>query len=288
MTYAQFLRSVPRNYVRFEGRDRRRDFAYFMLTYFCSLLAGALLIVLGEAVRQDWLAAIGVVIFFAAMLGGWLPSISYSVRRLHDINLSGWWYLAFLVPYAGLVFWAAIAFIDGTKGSNRFGESPKYASSHRYYDATEPSLSNVLIADMDWLGASRENFMSALSMVGAASHWAQAIPAGSPMDAELDRILNVAIPAPYGEVVDPTLRHHLRGAVAKGYGIAVTEEQAGLAIPNKTHCVALCAQAMHDFGNEMPLSDEPFPGHDASPRQLEDLALRRGYFEARTRTKQTL
>ncbi|HEY4292704.1 DUF805 domain-containing protein [Luteibacter sp.] len=42
-----------------------------------------------------------------------------SVRRLHDVDRSGWWYL---VPLATFVF----AFFDGTPGPNRFGPSPKY------------------------------------------------------------------------------------------------------------------------------------------------------------------
>ena len=32
-----------------------------------------------------------------------IPSISISVRRLHDTNKSGWWYLLNIIPVGGLV-----------------------------------------------------------------------------------------------------------------------------------------------------------------------------------------
>lgn len=57
-----------------------------------------------------------------------LPLLSAVVRRLHDTDRSGWWYLLGLVPFGGIVlvvFWA----LDGTPGSNRFGVSPEGAGS---------------------------------------------------------------------------------------------------------------------------------------------------------------
>ena len=53
-----------------------------------------------------------------------LPLLGASVRRLHDTDRSGWWYLLTFVPVANIVlivFWA----LDGTPGPNRFGPSPK-------------------------------------------------------------------------------------------------------------------------------------------------------------------
>jgi uncharacterized membrane protein YhaH (DUF805 family) len=39
-----------------------------------------------------------------------IPSLAVSVRRLHDINKSGWWYLIALIPLIGgilLIVWFA-------------------------------------------------------------------------------------------------------------------------------------------------------------------------------------
>jgi len=53
-----------------------------------------------------------------------LPSIGVGVRRLHDLDKSGWWFLISLIPIVGfiiLVFW----FVQqGTRAENRFGADP--------------------------------------------------------------------------------------------------------------------------------------------------------------------
>ena len=53
-----------------------------------------------------------------------LPSIGVGVRRLHDLDKSGWWLLVSLIPIVGfiiLVFW----FVQqGTRAENRFGADP--------------------------------------------------------------------------------------------------------------------------------------------------------------------
>ena len=53
-----------------------------------------------------------------------LPSIGVGVRRLHDLDKSGWWLLVSLIPIIGfiiLVFWFVR---QGTRAENRFGADP--------------------------------------------------------------------------------------------------------------------------------------------------------------------
>lgn len=47
-----------------------------------------------------------------------IPSVTAAIRRLHDVNYSGWW---LLVPIFPLI----LACQAGTRGSNRFGHDPK-------------------------------------------------------------------------------------------------------------------------------------------------------------------
>ena len=64
--------------------------------------------------------------------GTLLPSVAVGVRRLHDIDRSGWWYLLMFVPLIGaivlIVWWCK----RGGKGYNRFGADrlPAEASLH--------------------------------------------------------------------------------------------------------------------------------------------------------------
>jgi uncharacterized membrane protein YhaH (DUF805 family) len=46
------------------------------------------------------------------------------VKRLHDLNLRGWWLLLMLVPLVSIGLGSALAFVSGTAGPNRFGASP--------------------------------------------------------------------------------------------------------------------------------------------------------------------
>jgi len=57
-------------------------------------------------------------------LGLLLPAVGASIRRMHDINRSGWWILVGLIPILGaivLIYW----FVQkGTAGPNQYGEDP--------------------------------------------------------------------------------------------------------------------------------------------------------------------
>ena len=56
-----------------------------------------------------------------------VPSITLGVRRLHDINRSGWWLLMIvfswtIIPALILLFWAIK---PGTYGKNQYGTDPR-------------------------------------------------------------------------------------------------------------------------------------------------------------------
>ena len=74
-------------------------------------------------------SAIFLVLLGLYALATFIPGISVAVRRLHDFDQTGWWYLGIFI--AGLVFGplAAIAqivigCIEGTNDANRFGRDP--------------------------------------------------------------------------------------------------------------------------------------------------------------------
>ena len=68
-----------------------------------------------------------------------IPSISITVRRLHDLNYSGWWvWFIYLLSIIGFVFFEPYIFLfntiidtplfifRGNSGANRYGEPPSY------------------------------------------------------------------------------------------------------------------------------------------------------------------
>jgi uncharacterized membrane protein YhaH (DUF805 family) len=53
-----------------------------------------------------------------------LPNLGLSVRRLHDINRSGWWILISLIPVVGWIIILIWAIQKGDESANDFGEVP--------------------------------------------------------------------------------------------------------------------------------------------------------------------
>ena len=49
-----------------------------------------------------------------------LPSVAVAVRRLHDLDRSGWWLLLGLVALVGIIWFCT----KGTDRPNRFGPDP--------------------------------------------------------------------------------------------------------------------------------------------------------------------
>jgi uncharacterized membrane protein YhaH (DUF805 family) len=100
------------NYVDFSGRARRKEYWWSYLG-FIGLMIGAMII--------D--AIIGSDGFFYGIfiLGLFLPSLAVTVRRLHDVNRSGWNILWGIIPIIGailLIIWLAT---DTSPQDNRWG-----------------------------------------------------------------------------------------------------------------------------------------------------------------------
>lgn len=53
-----------------------------------------------------------------------ITSLAVQVRRLHDIDRSGWWLLATLLPFIGFLIGLSYNLAPGNPGRNRFGRPP--------------------------------------------------------------------------------------------------------------------------------------------------------------------
>lgn len=99
---------VLKKYAQFSGRSRRSEYWYFALG---SLIISIVLILIGSAVGFPRLSNI----YSLAVL---IPSIAVGVRRMHDVDKSGWF---ILIPIYNLI----LACTDGTNGDNEYGPDPK-------------------------------------------------------------------------------------------------------------------------------------------------------------------
>jgi uncharacterized membrane protein YhaH (DUF805 family) len=57
-----------------------------------------------------------------------IPTLAVTVRRLHDIDRTGWWILINLIPLIGTIVLLVFELTPGTPGSNRYGPDPKQAT----------------------------------------------------------------------------------------------------------------------------------------------------------------
>jgi uncharacterized membrane protein YhaH (DUF805 family) len=56
-------------------------------------------------------------------LGLLLPNIAVSIRRLHDLDRTGWWFLL-VITVIGTIVLFVWSCMRGTIGPNRFGPDP--------------------------------------------------------------------------------------------------------------------------------------------------------------------
>jgi uncharacterized membrane protein YhaH (DUF805 family) len=58
-------------------------------------------------------------------LGSIIPGLAVTVRRLHDLNKSGWNYFIILIPLIGSIILLVWLFTDGDRFTNNYGEDSK-------------------------------------------------------------------------------------------------------------------------------------------------------------------
>lgn len=113
-------------YFEFSGRSSRAQYWLFQLFY---------VVLFAAAVYADYRLngripsernlglCTAFVLFFHIV-----PQITVTVRRLHDIGKSGWWYLLLFVPIAGLLVFVW-TFYGSEDGSNDYGDDPRNGPS---------------------------------------------------------------------------------------------------------------------------------------------------------------
>jgi uncharacterized membrane protein YhaH (DUF805 family) len=94
-------------YANFNGRARRSEYWWFAAFVFICELCLTFVPIL----------------FFIFVLAILFPYLAVSVRRLHDINRSGWWLLISFIPLVGLVLFVFML-LPSEKMANEYGPNP--------------------------------------------------------------------------------------------------------------------------------------------------------------------
>lgn len=107
--------SVWKNYAKFSGRARRRE--YWMFALF-NILAAIVIMVVSVAIKMPFL-------YMIYLLASLCPSLAVCVRRLHDIGKSGIWFFITFVPLIGSIWILILLCRDSQPGENPYGPNPK-------------------------------------------------------------------------------------------------------------------------------------------------------------------
>ena len=120
-----FLNAVKSYFVRwndFKTRSSRSEYWWATLFSVLVSLASDLINVAIASTPSalSFIIAILVIIFLIFMM---IAGIALAIRRLHDLDKSGWWYLLIftIIGIIPLTIWFCF---KGTEGENRFGENP--------------------------------------------------------------------------------------------------------------------------------------------------------------------
>ncbi|MEP4031460.1 MULTISPECIES: DUF805 domain-containing protein [Stappiaceae] len=120
--------TVLAKYFTFSGRANRAEYWWWMLFMF--LIGGTMYLVdaflVAPAFGQSVTTSTGnTPASTVANLLLFLPSLTVSVRRLHDIDKSGLWLFVVFVPLIGALLLLYWSLKGGTMGSNDYG-APSY------------------------------------------------------------------------------------------------------------------------------------------------------------------
>ncbi len=115
-----------KNYVNFSGRARRKEYWMFFLF---NLIFSTITVMIDRLVGLNFMfmgRSLGVISLLYSIFV-FIPGLSISFRRLHDLDKSAGWLFIALIPIIGAIVILVFDVMPGTEGANRYGEDPKAA-----------------------------------------------------------------------------------------------------------------------------------------------------------------
>ena len=110
-----------KDFIKFNGRSCRTEIRYFLIfNIIIGLTAGLIDMIMGFTI--EIIPGIPTLILSEITRGILiLPNVSLVIRRLHDINKSGWWMLLFftIVGLIPMFYW--MYFKEGDQSENNYG-----------------------------------------------------------------------------------------------------------------------------------------------------------------------
>ncbi|GAB7256467.1 DUF805 domain-containing protein [Polaribacter sp. OB-PA-B3] len=133
---------VLKDYFKFSGRARRKEYWMFFLFHY--LFLGLLLFlfiysnnslsIIDEQYSDKETNFIFLQILVVYAIATFIPSLAVSSRRMHDLGKSGAWFFINLIPYIGGFWFLILTCMEGENKVNKYGENPKGINNNREID----------------------------------------------------------------------------------------------------------------------------------------------------------
>lgn len=112
---------------RFYGRARRREFFFIHFWAIIAPIVMFFLLNMNLGLTDKNIFGFVLVCIFLAWF--WVvPLFAVTIRRFHDVGLSGYWYLLTLIPVLGGIFLAVVLLLRGQPKGNKWGAIPSIKS----------------------------------------------------------------------------------------------------------------------------------------------------------------
>ena len=138
MNFGQSISTCMSKYVTFSGRASRSEYWWF---YLFGVLLYLLFSIVDEVMFSIYDPMRGVIPGLVS-LGLFLPTLSAGVRRLHDVNRSGWWFLI-VFTIIGIIFLIVWMCTDSDKEKNFYGNNPKIMDEDQLNENENKSIQPV-------------------------------------------------------------------------------------------------------------------------------------------------
>ena len=114
MSFMEAIKSGIGKSFTFSGRSSRSEYWWWILASVLFQIICAIIALLGN---------IGIAAIFPVLLIP--PTTTVIVRRLHDIEKSGWFFLIVLIPIVGILYLIYLFIQEGNVSENIYGSVPK-------------------------------------------------------------------------------------------------------------------------------------------------------------------
>lgn len=120
---------LTRRYFKFSGRASRREFwGFYIFTIITMAVGYTVFQEFSETYKEEgglinmlFLGLIALVMFYLV-----IPTISVTIRRLHDTGKSGLWILVSFIPSVGQLILLILCLLPSEPFDNRYGQFNPY------------------------------------------------------------------------------------------------------------------------------------------------------------------